>query len=200
MQCYFCPREDGHNIHNSFRKKRGAGASAQQHTVFVALVAAVPSEARAQPGLGCKRPVFAPKTGNWCADRCVKRPKTAPAQAAVGIYGSRSSDFACVSALEIWICHRNTRNPHLRMKKPSLLMGQLRIKLGSGHLIMSLLKICPGSKKLGHFFDLNSSELETSHVFWFFMLVLVTCAVIEWSTQKKAPKTGCRSRNAILRN
>ena len=43
MQCHFYPREDGHNIHDSFRKKGGRGASAHRHSVFVALVAAVPN-------------------------------------------------------------------------------------------------------------------------------------------------------------
>jgi hypothetical protein len=38
-------------------------------------------------------------------------------------------ELTCVSALEIWICHRNKRNPHLRMKNILLLMGQLRSKL-----------------------------------------------------------------------
>ena len=43
MQCYFCPREDGHNIAPFPKTERGAGASAHRHSVFVALVAAVPN-------------------------------------------------------------------------------------------------------------------------------------------------------------
>ena len=42
MQCYFFPRQDGHNIRDSFRKK-GRGASAHGLPVFAALVEDVPN-------------------------------------------------------------------------------------------------------------------------------------------------------------
>ena len=65
-------------------------------------------------------------------------------------------------------------SPHLRMKNSRLLMGQLRIKLecGYSHIPSLIFVISPGSQ-LGNFFDLNSSELETSHVSWFLLLVLL---------------------------
>ena len=43
MQCYFFPPLYGHNIPNIEKIKRGAGASAQQRTVFVAIVVALPN-------------------------------------------------------------------------------------------------------------------------------------------------------------
>ena len=60
----------------------------------------------------------------------------------------------CVSALEIWIYHRNTRNPHLRVKNILLLMGQLRSKLQVRivHNLPPTVCDLPRLKKAGAFF------------------------------------------------
>ena len=63
MQCHFYLREDGHNIHNSFRKKRGRGAPAHRVPDFMALVEVVPSGSCWVPKSGLENLVNPPVPG-----------------------------------------------------------------------------------------------------------------------------------------
>jgi len=99
MQCHFYPREDGHNIHDSFRKKGGRGPRPTGTAFLWPWWRPCPTEV----DLWLSKAALSVGTATFsghCYPKCDQTRNHKPLKPeTVGIYGSRNWDFACVGAL-----------------------------------------------------------------------------------------------------